>query len=131
MSMTFSAPSRIHLTPRSSLRSFRALNWRSFCQSFKEPTITYKIINYSSNDKREGRHTTMAIAIIMATPSTQSTGGWSLALGVPKSWKSPRAREIRAAIERRIYSMDKRQDKGQGYRKTHQNFVLHSVGHEL
>lgn len=40
MFMTCSSPSRITLTDRSSFFSFSALNWRSFCQSFKDPTTT-------------------------------------------------------------------------------------------
>ena len=45
----------------------------------------------------------MTIATMMATPSTQSTGGSSLARGVPKSWKKPSASETTAATDKRIY----------------------------
>jgi hypothetical protein len=40
-SMTCSTPSRMTLTPRSSFFSLRTWNWRSFCQSFKDPTTTW------------------------------------------------------------------------------------------
>jgi hypothetical protein len=46
--------------------------------------------------------TTMKIAIIIATPSTHSTGGESAGRGVPKSWNRPSASEMTAAIESKI-----------------------------
>ena len=42
----------------------------------------------------------MKIATIIATPSTQSTGGSPAGRGVPKSWKNPNARETIAAMDR-------------------------------
>lgn len=49
-------------------------------------------------------HTTIKMAIMIATPSTHSTGGpASAALGVPKSCTNPRTRETTAAIASRIY----------------------------
>ena len=47
--------------------------------------------------------TTMAIATIIATPSTQSTGGSSGSRAGPKSWNNPNAKEMTAAIDSRIY----------------------------
>src|SRR5882762_3108167 len=48
--------------------------------------------------------TTMKIATMIATPSTQSTGGCPAGRGVPKSWKRLRARETTAAIDNRTCS---------------------------
>jgi hypothetical protein len=67
----------------------------------------------------------MAIATMIATPSTQSTGG---SLGFregPKSWKNPSAKEMTAAIDSRIYDKrirTSRKAKGEGI--AYQNFVL-------
>ena len=46
----------------------------------------------------------MTIATMMATPSTQSTGGSLAGRGVPKSWKNPRARDTMAEIVRITYT---------------------------
>ena len=51
--------------------------------------------------------TTIAIATMIATPSTQSTGGLSLFREGPKSWKNPRASDMIAAMDNRIYDKDK------------------------
>ena len=48
--------------------------------------------------------TTIAIAAIIATPSTQSTGGNSGSRAGPKSWNNPSAKEMTAAIDSRIYN---------------------------
>lgn len=45
----------------------------------------------------------MTMATMMATPSTQSTGGSPGGSGVPKSWKNPSASETIAAIDSRTY----------------------------
>lgn len=58
--------------------------------------------------------TTINIATIMATPSTQSTGGSSFGRGVPKSWKNPKASETTAAIHNRICRKNERLEKS-GY----------------
>jgi hypothetical protein len=42
------------------------------------------------------------IAITIATPSTQSTGGLSFFLGVPKSWNRPKAREMMTTTDSKI-----------------------------
>ena len=106
MLMTFSAPSRITLTLRSSFFSLSFLNCRSFCQSLIEPTTT-----------------TIITATMIATPSTQSTGGSvhvcplpheNVSRFVPKSWNRPSARETTAAIVRRTY------------RKWEQDALVHS-----
>ena len=47
--------------------------------------------------------TTMAIATMIATPSTQSTGGSLGSRAGPKSWNSPSAKDMTAAIDSRIY----------------------------
>lgn len=62
----------------------------------------YRNINVLDSAQNGKPLTTIAIATTIATPSTQSTGGSSSFLGVPKSWKRPNAREITAATDRRI-----------------------------
>lgn len=60
----------------------------------------------SINNRRKlkrNAHTTMRIATMMATPSTQSTGGSPAGLVVPKSWNKPKASETTAAIESRTW----------------------------
>jgi hypothetical protein len=51
--------------------------------------------------------TTIKMATMIATPSTQSTAGSPSGRGVPKSWKSPKANEITAAIDSKIYAVPK------------------------
>ena len=57
----------------------------------------------TSRRKKKRMLTTIAIAAIIATPSTQSTGGSSGSRAGPKSWNNPSAKDMTAAIDSRIY----------------------------
>lgn len=77
----------------------------SCCQSLTKPPITYAVfMSLLHLFESVSPLTTMKIAMMIATPLTQSNSGSPAGLSLPKSWKRSKARETTAVIDKRTYA---------------------------